>query len=309
MENLQSNIPETSGYLILKKACRMLREKEIKEEEFLNILDWLQNLVEDTEIQFNDILTAENMAQEELEKVKVQYMAGIAIYKEALIKMEDYLTSSDIKSINIGLKMALMACEKLLKIKDMINIKGLEKIYNDRLLSPEDIPVPKYLIPSVEEDREIKERLKKSRKKSEIVSLIPLFRVLGEEKVEKLEKRIKMKKFEKNQILFRQGDKPEELYIIKSGEITFYNEKNKTPVITLSKGDLFGEMSIILSSPRTLSAGVTSSSAEVYVITRIDFLYMLNRYPELSINLSKILCERLKERGEQIVALSEHLIY
>ena len=153
----------------------------------------------------------------------------------------------------------------------------------------------------------IKDQLDKARTKSEIMNLVPLFSVMGEGNIEKIAKRIKFKKYKKiGEVLFNKGDEAKEIYIIKSGEVTIYDvieEKTKN-LITLRKGDLFGEMGVILSSPRSLSARISSYTAELYIISKSDFLYMLNKYPELCLNLCKILCRQLKERGDSLVCLS-----
>jgi len=156
---------------------------------------------------------------------------------------------------------------------------------------------------------EIREKLQSARKKSEIMALVPLFSILGEKKIEKISRRLKLRKYKKRgEILFNKGDKAEEIYIIKSGEVTVYDmaeeKKAEKTIAVLTKGDLLGEMGVIMSAPRSLSAKITSYTGELYIISRSDFLYILNKYPELCLNLCKMLCRRLKERGESLLHLS-----
>jgi len=313
----------TSGYLVIEETCRMFSKKTISEEEFLNSLDWIQNLIEDCEIEFEEIFSKENPDWEKLKREKIFYLEGMELYKKALSEIEKYTDDENEEHIKKGLAMVLKACKMLLGIKEEAKNKGINssvlmEIYRGRLLGNK---IYRDIHSMYEEDKErtskedmeaIKEKLKNLKSKSEILSVIPLFNILGKEKIEKLEKRIRLKKYEKGEVIFRQGEPAEELLIIKSGNIDIYREYDSKEedtkiLVTQGKGDIIGEMSILLSSPRTLSAKASCDGTEVYVISKGDFLYMLNRYPELGINLCKILCQRVKERGDRLMYLSNYL--
>ena len=153
-------------------------------------------------------------------------------------------------------------------------------------------------------DKIFKGDFKKTIKKAEILKLTPFFEVLKKEQIISLTGKVKHKKFEGETLLFREGDGAEELYIICSGEISLYkvlgNGKRKD-FVTLSAGDIFGEMGVINSSPRSLSAVISSPSAEAYVISQKDFFYMLCKYPDLAINLAQVLCKRIEETNKRVL--------
>ena len=166
--------------------------------------------------------------------------------------------------------------------------------------------VHSYTDSSPIEDLETKEELEQKRTKAEIIKLIPLFSVFDIQQIEKLDQKIKLKKFKSGKVLFKEGDRAEELYIIKSGRVTLYKEiqmgkKEKIEIANLGKGDLFGETGIILDTERTLSAIVSSDSAELYMIYKENFLHMLSHHAELSFNLAKIQTKRLMARGDILV--------
>ena len=94
-------------------------------------------------------------------------------------------------------------------------------------------------------------------------------------------------------------------YIIKSGQISLYYNKNQAvrEFRTLDKGDILGEMAVISDNRRSLSASVLSDRAELYVISKDNFLYVLNHYPELNLNMAKILCDRINILTERLIGI------
>ena len=146
--------------------------------------------------------------------------------------------------------------------------------------------------------------LEEAKKKSEIMSLIPFFSDLSKKDIEKLCSKVKLKRYDENSLLFNEGDRGEDLYIIKSGEVKIFSSLEKGEIkdyLTLKKGDMFGEMGIITSAPRSMSAKVSSEKSELYVITGKDFLYILERHYELSLNLAKILCKRIEDTNKRLL--------
>jgi len=152
----------------------------------------------------------------------------------------------------------------------------------------------------------VKEKFLESRKKTDIVSAVPLFSVLPEKDLEKLSSKIRLKRFSGPSVLFNEGDSVDSVYIIKSGTVNLYKNLFQPgdirDYLTLGKGEILGEMGVVSASPRSLSARVTEEKIEMYVIGKDDFLYMLRRYPELNINLIKILCRRIADTNRRLVS-------
>jgi len=151
------------------------------------------------------------------------------------------------------------------------------------------------------------EKLLKAKNKTDILSFVPFFSPLSGKELEKLNPRVKMRKYEEGHVLFNEGDRSEELYIIKFGEVKIFKDErgNVKDYVTLRKGDMFGEMGIIGDVPRSFSAKVFSEKSEIYVIGRDDFFYMFRKYPELSLNFSKILCRRIEETNRRLLGYLE----
>ena len=79
--------------------------------------------------------------------------------------------------------------------------------------------------------------------------------------------------YDDDQFIFRQDERGDQAYIIKSGkvEIIKETEKGNRSLRTLSKGALFGEMALIDDQPRMASAKTVGGPVEVLVISRKTF--------------------------------------
>ncbi|HPZ07637.1 MAG TPA: cyclic nucleotide-binding domain-containing protein [Candidatus Eremiobacteraeota bacterium] len=149
-----------------------------------------------------------------------------------------------------------------------------------------------------------KEMVRKILKKAEIIPYIPLFSVLSAKEIDRISERFKYRRYKKSDILFNYGDEADVVFIVKTGEVLLYREldsENRIEYAILFKADIFGEMGVISGSPRSLSASIYSDMAELYVISREDFLYMLKKYPELAVNLCRILCFRVEEANKRLL--------
>ena len=81
------------------------------------------------------------------------------------------------------------------------------------------------------------------------------------------EQTIEVITFPKGKVLFKQGEKSDAAYIVQSGAVGMYREAQgrKTPLATVRKGELFGEMAAIDASPRLATAFTLDESALMVV--------------------------------------------
>lgn len=117
-------------------------------------------------------------------------------------------------------------------------------------------------------------------------------------KIDRLSNLCQRKNFEADAIIFKQGDAPDNLYIIMDGTVEIVKElqiicKNRWPTginswsgiarkknqpftiqILNNKGDYFGELSIIRNTKRTATA-VASTKCAIIIIDRLEFLHLL----------------------------------
>jgi CRP/FNR family cyclic AMP-dependent transcriptional regulator len=82
------------------------------------------------------------------------------------------------------------------------------------------------------------------------------------------------------EIIFSAGDKGENMYVIRSGEVEV--ERDGKIVETLSAGGIFGEMALIDGSPRAATARA-KTACEVAPISERSFLFLVHETPFFAI--------------------------
>ena len=102
--------------------------------------------------------------------------------------------------------------------------------------------------------------------------------------------------FNKDEIIFLEGQSSNCAYIIESGKVGIYREDssgNRFLVRKLSKKDLFGEMSLIDKYPRSATA-IALESTRCIIIERSRFDYLTKFNPQFMVPLIKSLTEKLR---------------
>lgn len=102
------------------------------------------------------------------------------------------------------------------------------------------------------------------------------------------------------EVLFLQNDSPGNAYAIDDGWISISRkdqEGNELVLSNLSKGDLFGELALFDSEPRSASA-TAITNVELIVIKREELLDMVKQNPERMSEILKHFSKRLREMDE-----------
>jgi len=123
-----------------------------------------------------------------------------------------------------------------------------------------------------------------------------MFRGLPASTIDALAALAHRRAFEKNALIFAQGDPGDALYGIASGRIrisTADDAGHEVFLNVLGPGDTFGEIAMLDGLQRTASA-VAIASATLVVIPRAQFLAHLERDSGLALHLMRLLCERLR---------------
>ncbi len=93
-------------------------------------------------------------------------------------------------------------------------------------------------------------------------------------------------------VIFRQGDPAQELFVIKSGqvEIRFDNRL----LDTLPELSIFGEMALIDGAPRSATA-VAATDVTLVPVSEKQFLLLVSRTPYFALNVMRSLARRLRK--------------
>ncbi len=112
------------------------------------------------------------------------------------------------------------------------------------------------------------------------------------------------KKVPAGTVLFQEGDRGEEMYIIQAGKVKISKKVRgvEKTLAMLEKGEFFGEMSILNDKPRSATAETVEDS-DLLVIDRKTFDTLIRGNPEITVRFIKRLADRLREANEQMEAL------
>ena len=100
------------------------------------------------------------------------------------------------------------------------------------------------------------------------------------------------------QVLFKQGDSAEQMYVVIEGEIEV--EVNGSVVGLAGPGEALGEMALIDNAVRSATA-VTKTAARVVPIDRRRFVFMVTETPNFALQLLGIMADRLRANNDKLV--------
>lgn len=113
-----------------------------------------------------------------------------------------------------------------------------------------------------------------------------------------------LQRFEDGDIIFREGESSDVLYLVASGEVALFKEGDAGLVhlATIGKGDLVGELTALDQDPRGATA-VARGTVSVHVFPRRAGLRRLAEDPDLTLRLMVRLSRRLASAHDRIVHL------
>jgi len=114
-----------------------------------------------------------------------------------------------------------------------------------------------------------------------------------------------VKKFSKDKVIFNEGSKGREMYVIIKGKIQISQlVNNQAHVLSImEEGTFFGEMSTIRGVPRVATA-TAESDVELLVVSPSTFRDLLQTKPGFGIKVIKELCNRLEDSNKRIEKLA-----
>jgi len=116
---------------------------------------------------------------------------------------------------------------------------------------------------------------------------INMFELLDEDDREALAKVIDEERLLPGQTLFQAGDPGDSLFIVQAGEIELFIKDTAGQKIVLTNagpGDMFGELAMLDSGPRTATA-LALTESEVLVLDRGDLILLFQRRPDAALHM------------------------
>ena len=102
--------------------------------------------------------------------------------------------------------------------------------------------------------------------------------------------------FKAGEYIFEEGDLGTEMYILQDGQVAILKQLRgeEKQLAMLSRGDFFGEMSVLEDLPRTAAARA-QTDCRLLEINSTTFDQMLRKNPEIAVRMMRKLSRRLRE--------------
>ena len=97
--------------------------------------------------------------------------------------------------------------------------------------------------------------------------------------------------FKAGDVIFRQGDPAQELFIVQSGAVEI--RLGNRVLETLPKYSIFGEMALIDNAPRSATA-IAASDAKLVPVSEKQFLFLISNTPHFALNVMRVMARRLR---------------
>ncbi len=103
--------------------------------------------------------------------------------------------------------------------------------------------------------------------------------------------------FQPAQIVFLEGQSGDVMYVIIEGEVEILVGNNL--IETLRAGEIFGEMALIDTKPRSATA-VAKTGCKLAPVNRKRFIFLVQQTPNFALQLLAVMSERLRRMNALI---------
>jgi CRP/FNR family transcriptional regulator, cyclic AMP receptor protein len=102
--------------------------------------------------------------------------------------------------------------------------------------------------------------------------------------------------FDVGDIVFEEGSTGRELFVVLDGRIDIVKRDgaSKTTIVTLGKGEFFGEMAVIDGSARSATAIAAAPNTKVMRVNHARFVYLVSQQPAFALMVMDALSKRLR---------------
>lgn len=106
-----------------------------------------------------------------------------------------------------------------------------------------------------------------------------------------------IERFRSGKTIFREGEDGTKMYIVKEGEVELL--VHGKVIAELGTGSILGEMALINKKPRSATARA-KTRCELIPMNQEQFLGLVARNPSFSLEVMKVLAERLRLMDERV---------
>ncbi len=141
---------------------------------------------------------------------------------------------------------------------------------------------------------------------AELLGRIELFRDLDPPELEALARVSFRREVARGTVIFEAGEEADEVFVVATGKVRIAvstPEGKELILATLGSGQVFGEMALLDSAPRSASA-IAETRVELIGIHRADFQRLLDAHPNISKKLLAMLSRRLRRANARMQSLA-----
>lgn len=147
----------------------------------------------------------------------------------------------------------------------------------------------------------------------QILRQIPIFEGLNPLELRFVVRILHERKYEANELVFREGEAGNGMYIIQSGSVRITGQGSLGEVVQyahLYERQFFGELSLVDGEPRSATA-IIDGAAVLYGFFKPDLLELIAKNPQLGskilFNLTSVLATRLRDTNTKLIDLQGRL--
>ena len=133
------------------------------------------------------------------------------------------------------------------------------------------------------------------RMSTNLLARVPFFTDLPLEELDRILAQLEIVNLKSGEILFREGDAGEHMYIVVSGDLEILMAPDTANELILNRvpqGEYIGEMSLVTGAPRTASVRA-SGDVVLLSMSRPQLLELLHQHPQMASTMVNVLSHRL----------------
>ena len=141
---------------------------------------------------------------------------------------------------------------------------------------------------------------------AELLARLEVFSELVERELREVAQLAVPRSYERGEVIFREGDRGDTCYVIRSGSVSVVREHQDGRVIALAElraGAMFGELSMFGGETRSATVETLEPTRAVALLAA-DFQRLLRSHPEIAVKMLNALADRLREANARLLQQS-----
>jgi len=139
-----------------------------------------------------------------------------------------------------------------------------------------------------------------------LLGAVPVFETLGPDDLRRVAEVAVPRRFDAQQVIFREGDESDTCYVVRRGHARAVRENVDGRTIALAHfgpGDIFGELAMFDSERRSATIE-TLDPVDAVAVAGSDMRRLLREHPDIAVKLVIALGRRLREANERLTRQS-----